>query len=171
MRIHRETLKVNLNQKGFSFLELIIVITIITVSSALAIPSIKKAVEYLKLKSTVNVIKHQLFLARTSSVSNTAIHCGVSFNFESSPQESIVFYDDSTGTRYKYDPGIDKIIEQNKLPKSITFEKNSHDGIINDAIVFRGDGSSKYGGSVSLVSKNFSSRINVLASTGRIKVY
>jgi Tfp pilus assembly protein FimT len=158
------------DQNGFTLLELLIIVSIIVISTILSTPFLKKSVEYFRFKSTTNAIKYRINFARSASIANTKIHCGVSFDFISKPQKATVFYD-TAGTSYKYDQGSDPINGEYKLPQKFKIEKSGNNSIINDAIVFRGDGSTKYGGSILLKSENYSCTLNVLASTGRVKVY
>ena len=58
-----------------------------------------------------------------------------------------------------------------KMPKNITLSIAGTSPVINNVVVFRGDGSAKDGGSVQLTNRFLKTRtINVLPSTGRVKV-
>lgn len=160
-----------INNKGFSLLEVIIVAAIISIIAVALFPSSKKLLDQIRLNTTTNAIKHQLVMAKTRALEDSKVHCGV---FVDTVQKKIQTYlDDGTpGGNDQYDPGSDHIFMKSyKIPSSITL--NISAGNPNGGIIFRGDGSAKTPGlTLTITNKyNKSKHISVIPSTGRIKLY
>lgn len=62
-----EKLKLN-NQKGFSLLELMVVVTIVGILSLFATPQVKKTLENIRMKSTARILNSAVRLARRTAV-------------------------------------------------------------------------------------------------------
>lgn len=160
------------NYRGFTIIELLVIIAIVGIAGAMIAPSAGPMLESIRLRSASDIVKRQLMTAKIRAVADPYVHCGVYFAVDSTRQKTWIFFDDTSGTAYQYDPGADKIyMGNNELPKGIRLQRPVGDAPPNDVIVFRGDGSAKTSGSIQLVNKyNDTRTINVLASTGRIKV-
>jgi prepilin-type N-terminal cleavage/methylation domain-containing protein len=165
---------VKLNSRsGFSLLEIIIVVVILGIVAALAIPAGVNMTSNTQLRSTADIIKQKLVVARSRAIADPSLACGVYFDITSTPNKVVTFFDDpSFGLRNKYDAGTDKnYLTPSNLDKNIKMQIPATGGIINQVIIFRGDGSAKDGGSINIVNKRGKTRtINILASTGRVKV-
>jgi prepilin-type N-terminal cleavage/methylation domain-containing protein len=160
------------NQNGFSLMEIIVAVAITVLLSALSVKPISGYIHRIKAKSVNDGIKHYLQMARSRAIANPNRHCGVFFKLHDSAStlndELIAFYD--VGGNNIYDQGTDTfyskpyVIPRNKgvaISKPIQYP---------DAIVFRGDGSAHSSLQLSLKLKQIQSTVDVLASTGRVKV-
>ena len=169
---NKKNSRAHLSSKGFTLVELIVVIVIALISSAIAVPSFIKMMQHNRLKTTADSIKQQLYVARSRALANSTVHCGVYFDFSSTPQKVFTFTDDPTGAQDQYNALTDKtLLAVLTIPINVQMTLPSSGGITNSCIVFRGDGSAKYGGTVNVTNSSNTKYINVLASTGRIKVY
>jgi prepilin-type N-terminal cleavage/methylation domain-containing protein len=154
------------NTSGWTLLESIVVIVISGVLAAAVIPKFSPMHESLKLRTAAYNVQRSLLAARTRAIADPSIHCGVVFK----DSTTIIIYPDTSGTPYIVNllDTASKYLGTYKMPKNI-FLKEVSDS--NHCIVFRGDGSAKYGGSVYVYNKyNIKRTISVLATTGRIKV-
>jgi Tfp pilus assembly protein FimT len=146
------------------------VIVVVLVLAAIALPSIGGVARAMRLRSAVDAVKNQIFVARIRAVANPNVHCGVFFDVAEA--RSLVFYDNGSGSEYSFDPAGDEVFGNTySLPSGITFSLPSSNAFTNSAIVFRGDGSAKHGGSIEIKDADENTRlVDVLASTGRVKV-
>lgn len=153
---------------GFSMIEVLMVLAMMAVVAMFATPPLAGMVRAMRLRSATDTVKNQLLLARIRAVSNPNVHCGVYFDVASG--ESFVFFDKGTD-KYKYDTGDERHGAVQALPLGVSFNVPSTDPITDNAVVFRGDGSAKYGGSIEIKDIDDNIRlVNVLASTGRVRV-
>lgn len=159
-------------ESGFTIIELSMAIAIVGILAVLAIPRIGPMQEKIRLRNAAHVIERQLAMAKSRAVSDPYTHCGVYFDLISSPQKTFIFYDNPAGTANVYNSGTDAItMGVNILPPRITLALPASGAIVNNVIIFRGNGSAKNGGTVVLKNRYDEKRnINVLPSTGRIKV-
>jgi prepilin-type N-terminal cleavage/methylation domain-containing protein len=157
---------------GFTLLEILIVLTIISILSAVAIPSIKPLIEGIQLFTTANGLKNQLICAKTRAVGDSRVHCGVYFDTTSKPQKIQVFLDNGTPVNNgRYDQAADqRFMPAYILPPTLSIRIG---GVgLHSAILFRGDGSTKVHGMTLTIqtSRKREKHISVLPSTGRIKI-
>ena len=154
---------------GITLVELIVVIAMAGIISAWAVPNLVKMVEMTKLRTAANMIKRQMLVARTRAISDPYKHCGVVI--DDIKQQSFVFFDNTTPYVVNTADTVNKYGGIYKMPRGDTLLIPSSNGIQNQCVVFRGDGSAKYGGSVQVKNKyNMIRTITVEASTGRVKV-
>jgi prepilin-type N-terminal cleavage/methylation domain-containing protein len=158
------------NTSGWTLMELLVAIVMVSILSAIAIPTMTPMIESMKLRTAALNVQRSLLAARTRAIADPNVHCGVVF-FDSL---CMIFPDSlSTGTAYSADAQeiANKYLGSYKLPKNIFVYSLSTNPITNSCIVFRGDGSAKNGGSVYVVNRyNKKRTISVLATTGKIKV-
>lgn len=160
-------------QRGFSILEVLAVAIIFSITATIALPVGKTMITRMYLKRTADAIKNQLLTAKIRAVSDPTMHCGVYFAIDSIPQSTRLFFDQiGSGTPYQYDIGTDATyLNKIEIPPQITLRLPGSGAVMNQVVVFRGDGSAKNGGTIELVdNKGTVLQINVLASTGRIEV-
>jgi len=159
--------------RGFTFLEVMVVLLIVGLLAVVFRPSSRPLIEGMRLRSSAFNIKSQILTAKTRAVANPKVHCGVYFDMVSTTHSSLLFFDNGSGSDYRYATGDGLYVAAQKLPKGISFQSytSSHPDPNARAIVFRGDGSAKY--NATIVIKNSYGKtktIDVLASTGRIRM-
>jgi Tfp pilus assembly protein FimT len=158
---------------GISLLELCVVVLIIGLLSASAIPSIKPLLEDIRLKTTANAIKHQLYMARSRSLGDPLVHCGVVFDTLNKPNTVQTFIDDGVPVgNNQYDPGSDHLfLSAYTLPRTLKLQIGG--AVHTNVVIFRGDGSAKIPGLTLTItnSLNKTKHVSVLPSTGRIKLF
>jgi prepilin-type N-terminal cleavage/methylation domain-containing protein len=151
---------------GFTMVETMVVVAIIVITAALIAPSMIGLVQWTKLQGAVTALKNQLVTAKVRAIANPSVHCGVYFDMTSVPKKTIIFFDDNGN--YVYDPGSDHMyLTTYDVEKTCQLQIS---GITNSCIVFRGDGSAKTGGKITLQTSRSTSTINVSAGSGRIKI-
>lgn len=159
--------------RGFSLLELMVAILILGLLSAAVIPKMLPLLEDFRLKTAANAIKHQLYLARSRSLGDPQIHCGVVFDTLKIPNTVQTFIDDGVPVgNNQYDLGSDHLfLSAYTLPSTLQL-KISGAGHTN-VVIFRGDGSAKIPGLTLTItnSLNKTKCVSVLPSTGRIKLF
>jgi prepilin-type N-terminal cleavage/methylation domain-containing protein len=168
---HRE------GSNGFSMIEVIVAIAIVSLMAVVAVPNFRPFIDRLRLRTATNTIKQQLLLAKTRALGDPIVHCGVYFNTTPNPNQTLAFLDDGAGANAnndRYDAGSDHVfVVVYTLPKNITMTIPVAGGH-NNVIMFRGDGSAKVRSlTITLKIGNDSAKsktITVLASTGRIRV-
>lgn len=162
-----------IKQNGFSIVELLIVVIIIGIVAAVAIPATKPLTENIRLITTANAIKHKLYMAKTRALGDPLVHCGVVFDTVSKPNTVQAFLDNGIPVgNNMYDPLNDHVfLAPYEVPKTIKLQIS---GTVNpNVVIFRGDGSAKIPGLTLTITneRNKSKRITVLPSTGRIKLF
>jgi prepilin-type N-terminal cleavage/methylation domain-containing protein len=159
------------NNSGVTLMELMIVIVIIGLMAAVALPNMVPLVEMTKLRTAANTIKRQMIVARTRALADPYKHVGVYVNIKTTPHKAFIFFD--TGTNpYHYDAADAVYWGSYEVPKNIQISIPGSGGVTDSTVVFRGDGSAKNGGAIVLTNRYGKTRtVNVLASTGRVKMY
>jgi prepilin-type N-terminal cleavage/methylation domain-containing protein len=154
------------SQKGFTFIELAIVVVIISIGAALAVPKFNGVITKLKFKSTGRNIVSILRLARSSAIAMKA-QFGVYFDVGNN--QYIYYKDIENLSSYSYDSG-DSVISSVDLPVNLSFGYSCFN---NNTVVFLPDGSASTSGNVDLYPAEGSGylMVDVLASTGRVKLY
>ena len=160
---------------GYTLVEMLITLAVITVLTAMAIPSLSKMVDSVRLNSTASIIKRQLMTAKTRAVTNPIFHCGVYVNGNAYPPYMKTFSD--TNSNNVYDAG-EKVYDSTALPVFITMKVPGGSAAKKDsAIIFRGDGSAyntdNRKNKIKLCMRRDTTKaktISVLAITGRIRL-
>ncbi len=157
-------------EMGVSFIQLMVALAVISILTAFAIPPIRGYVRGITLRNGADAAKYLILNARSRAVSNTSLHCGVVFAVHAAPTADSIFafFDRSNPLNNVYDKGTDSLYLQ-----PIVFKAKDSLNIVSASpttIVFRGDGSANTSLGVKFKLYNFVDSINVLASTGRVKV-
>jgi prepilin-type N-terminal cleavage/methylation domain-containing protein len=155
------------NNKGFTMLEMMIVVVAIGIIAALMVPGFGKTMDRLKLKTAGRDVVSAIRLARSDAVSQKGQH-GVYFDYNSG--NYIIFRDVVNPSSFTYDLGQDSVVLIKELPKSV------HLGYVsfpNSTIVFKTNGSASTSGQVYMSSYGQYEgylTVDVLGSTGRVKL-
>ena len=152
-----------LNKKGVTLIELLIVVVLIGIIAALAVPNFDKAITKIRHKSTSRDMLRQMRLARSYAISKAGRY-GVYVN--TSSKYYIFFRNMSNDT--SYDAGTDSVRDSTTLRANLSF--GSCSGFTNCTAVFKGDGSALESGYVDAINDNNSdtTRLNITAAVGRV---
>lgn len=113
-------------------------------------------------------IKRLIQTAKSRSMANPQVHCGVYFDVGSSPQRVAAFRDLDDPASHAFDPGPDSLF---LLPVDLRPEISlSLVPGYPSAIIFRGDGSAYETARVVLRYKDLEDTLQILASTGQVQV-
>jgi prepilin-type N-terminal cleavage/methylation domain-containing protein len=153
-------------QRGFSVLEILGVLVIVGILTALAIAPMDRYIKSLRQKSVLGEIKHMLISARSRALANPGVHCGAYFDLSTNPQKIVLFNDNFAPANYSYDANRDKAyLTSYPIPQGFTVKIDSG---YKPEIIFRGDGSAFLSGKILISSSAFTDTLDILASTGRI---
>jgi type II secretion system protein H len=152
------------NERGVTLMELIIVVVIVGLMSAMAVPSFLNYTSKLQAKSTARDIVSTLRLARSKAVSERNPY-GVHFD---AGNRRYTFFKDK-GDPTQYTAGTDSLISQVALDRDVNYAGNT---FTNAAVIFGTSGGASTSGDLTIVpaSGGFNYVVNVLASTGRVKL-
>lgn len=128
---------------GFTIIELIIVIAILGITAAVAIPIIRGGLARTQMMDATEKITTACTIARARAIANPRLRCGVFL--DKSNKGVLVFFDSNNNSAYS--AGADEIFRPlEKFSKGITFYAVTGDTIDNNAVLFKGDGSAIDGG-------------------------
>ena len=159
-------------KSGFTAMEVMITLIVISIITAVVMKPVTGVLQRLKLQNSADGIKHMILNARMRAVSNAQRHCGVVFRVHtaSSINDTIFAFLEKNPPDNLYTKGVDSL-----YGKPFVLEKKYK---INSAIppgypsvvVFRGDGSANVSAKLALSLNSFMDTVDILASTGRVKV-
>jgi prepilin-type N-terminal cleavage/methylation domain-containing protein len=155
-------------EKGFTFLEILIAVVVVGLIAALSARPMKNYLRRLEFKNSSQNIKHLVQTAQSKAMANPNVHIGVYFDKASTPNRVMLFQDKANPANYNYDGSGDPaylaptILKPGILIQTLTGYP--------DEIVFRGDGSAWKSMKVLLTYGNLKDTLDVLASTGRVRV-
>lgn len=152
-------------RRGSSLIEVAIVLAILGILAALAVPSFTKALPGIRLKGDVRDVASVAKLARMRAVAEGAPY-GVYFDEGSSPAQFVFFQDvDQDG---QFNSLVDDVVFTRGLYRRTQY---LHVNFPANVAVFVADGSSNGGWvSMGLVGSSDSLVVDILPSTGRVKV-
>lgn len=152
-------------------LEVLTVLMVMGVLSMLVLPRVGGFIDASRLRTAADTIRRQLLAAKVRAVANPNVHCGV--YVDTAAGRSLAFFDNGASSRYVYDAAEDAPYGGTgaELPPGIHVSFTPSGGAAVNAIVFRGDGSAKYGGSFEVRSAGGKRLVvRVLGVTGEVRV-
>lgn len=158
-------LALNADERGVTLAEMVMVLAIVGILSALAAPSFLKALPGIRLKGDARDVASVLRLARMRAVAERAQY-GVYFDDQTTPIEFILFKDVDEDEQLDF--LADSVMFSQELYKKTLYRSVN---FANDAAVLKADGTSNGGWiSLGLVQSGDSLVVDILPSTGRVKV-
>jgi len=156
-------------RSGFTFIQLMVVLVVMGIMAVSIKPLSKSIAEVMKQRAAVSAVKQTVLAARARAMANPMTHCGVYFGFSSTSPRVRLFEDTDNPTAYLYDSTVDG---NYGLPVALS------KGVKLDSIpgypryiIFRGDGSAYLSAKIQIKTGSRIDTLDVLASTGRVKVY
>jgi prepilin-type N-terminal cleavage/methylation domain-containing protein len=149
----------NINKKGITLMELIIVMAIIAMGAVLMVPNIAAWLPNYRLRSATRDIVSSMRVAQMKAVSNNVMY-RVSFN---SGNNNYVLQRQTTS-------GVNNFVNEGEtqpLPSGITFDSISFGGGL---VVFNPNSTASSGNMVLKNPKGTQKTISVLSTTGRVRV-
>jgi prepilin-type N-terminal cleavage/methylation domain-containing protein len=160
------------SKSGFTAMEVMISLIVVAIVTSLVMKPVTGILQRMKLQNTAEGVKHLLLNARMRAVSNSQRHCGVVFQLDPNPlidDKVFAFMDespfDNIYTKGKDTPYGNAFIIPKKYRIKASIPKN-----FPTVVVFRADGSANSSAKLALTLNNFIDTVDVLASTGRVKV-
>ena len=154
-------------KRGFTMLEMMIIIVIIGILASIAAPSFFNWIPQMKLKSDARMSLNYLRQVRAQSVAKNS-QFGVYFDREN--RLIYVFQDCDNPAGSIYTPGLDSLLEA-----PVSFDSDvilSNCTFQNDTVIFYPNGSASSSGEILLQNSGGATvySVDVLASTGRVKM-
>lgn len=150
---------------GFTMMEMVIVVVILGVIAALAIPSFLSYMPKLRAKAEARDIVSQLRLARSKAVAERRPY-GVSFDLES---KTVQLFGDTDNPSAQLFSVSDSLVECDTVGSDVSLVSCT---FANSCVVFNSTGAASTSGDLQVVTSDGSilMAINVLASTGRVRL-
>jgi Tfp pilus assembly protein FimT len=158
---------------GWTAMQVVVTVCIILILSAVTTKPLSGLVRRIRVQNAADGIKHFLMNARMRAVSSPDRHCGVAFRFHvstSALNDSVFAFLDADPPDNHYVAGTDQLyLSAFVIPRKQGIVAAIPVGFPSE-VVFRGDGSATASAKVTLTLKGFKDTLDVLASTGRVKV-
>ncbi|MEE9443633.1 MAG: GspH/FimT family pseudopilin [candidate division Zixibacteria bacterium] len=153
---------------GITMVEMMVIVVIIGVISAMAIPRFKITIERLKFKSATKEMLSTMRLARSNAITQKQPF-GV--NFDADSKTVTLFQDIINQSSQSFESG-DSVISVDSLPEECALLATTFG---SQTLIYRPNGSASASGYVWLISYTTDDDIhfgliNILASTGRTKI-
>lgn len=152
--------------RGFSILEVCVVAAIVGVLGLTLRNPMKNYLKRLEFNRGVTNIKHLIQTCQSKAMANPSLHIGVFF--DDAKHRAVPFQDRANPSLYQYDASGDPAYMQPaELKKGVQIVRLAG---YPAEIVFRGDGSAYKSMKVVLTDGILMDTLDVLASTGRVRV-
>jgi Tfp pilus assembly protein FimT len=157
---------------GFTTFEIMIAVVILVILAAACVRPITGLIERIKLQNAAEGLKHFILNARVRAVSNSEQHCGIVLRIHAGANvddTAFAFFDKNPPDN-NYVAGKDALYLK---PYVISKRKKMTTAIpagYPTVFIFRGDGSSNQSAKIALTMGKYKDTVDVLASTGRVKV-
>jgi type II secretion system protein H len=151
--------------RGFTLTEMVIVVVVIGIIAAMAVPSFLSYIPKLKVKSAARDIVSQMRLARSRSVAERKPY-GVYFDVANN---CYCLFEDTDNPAAQTYTLADSTIKSDTLEADVTLVSCTY---TNACVVFNSTGAASTSGDLKLVTSDGSilMSINTLASTGRVRL-
>jgi len=152
--------------KGFSLVELLIVLVILAIASALAAPNVTRWLESYRLQGTARQLMTDLQFARMGAISGK-VECRVSFDAANN-KYTIAKGNLSSGSTSWTQVGIDRKISDASNPyyaKGVTLSENFQ----NHYVILTPSGEASQAGTVTFTTQHYSKAVTVTPS-GRLQI-
>lgn len=153
-------------------MEMMIAVIVILVAAAFCVKPVHGLIHRIKLQNAADGIKHYVLNARIRSVSSPDRPCGVVFRLHpgTATDDTVFAFLERDPPDKRYVKGQDSLyLAPLVVRKRGQIELSVPPGFPTE-VVFRGDGSASSSARIALRLKGFSDTLDILASTGRVKV-
>lgn len=151
---------------GFTMLELAIIVVIIGIIAAMAVPSFFSAIPRLKARTEARNILNFVRLARSKAVAN-GVQYGV--YIDSNNRQYILFKDTINPSQVMYDIGDSVVVGPETIDSDVVLTNSTFTG---NSVIFLPTGGASQSGSFTLDNAEGGSSytVSVLSSTGKSKL-
>jgi len=158
---------------GWTIMQVVMTVCVILILSAVTAQPLSGLVRRIRVQNAADGLKHFILNARMRAVSSPDRHCGVVFKFHAAGSllnDSVFAYLDANPPDNHYVAGTDQLyLSAYVIPRNQKITVAVPAGLPTE-VVFRGDGSATVSAKVTLTLQGFKDTLDVLASTGRVKV-
>ncbi|MBW8889087.1 MAG: hypothetical protein JF616_15140 [Fibrobacteres bacterium] len=158
---------------GYTVMQVVMTVCVILILSAITAKPLSGLVRRIRVQNAADGMKHFLLNARMRAVASPDRHCGVVFKFHAAGSlldDSVFAYLDANPPDNHFVAGTDQLyLSAFVIPRKQSITIAVPAGLPTE-VVFRGDGSATVSAKVTLTLKGFKDTLDVLASTGRVKV-
>lgn len=164
--IKRLNHKGGMRSAGFSMIEMMIIIVIIGIIAAMAVPSFFSAIPRLKARTEARNILNFVRLARSKAVSDGAQY-GV--YIDTNNRQYILFKDTINPAQMMYNPGDSVVVGPETIDSDVVLTGSS---FTSNTVIFLPTGGASQSGSFTLDNTEGGSSytVSVLSSTGKSKL-
>jgi prepilin-type N-terminal cleavage/methylation domain-containing protein len=165
MKFHRDNLNLA-GSRGFTFIEMAIVVVIIGIMAAIAVPMFSRTIPRIKTRAEARNILNSIRTARSRAIAEN-VQYGVYFN--ASAKSYRLFKDKVDPSHMTYDPGDSTIGAPIILDGDVVYTGIN---FTNNCVIMKPTGAASESGSVAVDDTDGDSpfRIEVLAATGKTKL-